>query len=133
MCICTTAFFSIHLLMVSRLLSCPGYCKQLHHTLIHSHGLSAGSRTVEVRPSDSHLWLSPFSADDDPGGGAAEEPGARHRVSPGVWSPHCLGPGPTAPESYLCCHPQLPRGVPEPAPAEPAPRRPVQPQARGLG
>ena len=74
-----------------------------------------------------------FFFDDDPGGGAAEEPGARHRVSPGVWSPHRLGPGPTAPESYLRCHPQLPRGVPEPAPAEPAPRRPVQPQAGGLG
>ena len=28
MCICTTAFLSIHLLMISRLLPCPGYYKQ---------------------------------------------------------------------------------------------------------
>ena len=28
MCICTTAFLSIHLLMASRLLPCPGYYKQ---------------------------------------------------------------------------------------------------------
>lgn len=76
-------------------------------------------------------WLPSHFADDEPGGRTAEEPRARHRVSAGFWPPHCLGPGPAAPESYLCRDPQLPRGVPQPVTAERAPGGPAQPQAGG--
>lgn len=81
-----------------------------------------------------NLSSSPGSCflDDEPGGRPAEEPRARHRVPAGLRAPHCLGPGPASPEGYLCCHPQLPRGVPHPAPAECAPGGPTQPQARRL-
>lgn len=76
--------------------------------------------------------LSSHFVDDEPGGRTAEEPCTRHRVSAGLWPPHCLGSGPAAPESYLGCYPQLPRGVPQLVAAECAAGGPAQPQARGL-
>lgn len=88
---------------------------------------AAGSRTLEAGP-DSHLGLSPFPQMMIQVEG--QQKTLVHAISSlsQAW-PYCLGPGP-APESYLCCHPQLPWGVPEPAPAEPAPRRPVQATGR---